>query len=452
MITFATLFLGLSLGVQPVEVLVTDDVARVELRLDGEPAATIEGPPWRVDCDFGDELAPRRLVAIAFDAAGAELGRAERRLNVPQAWAVADLLIEEGATPGSTTIDLRWESSTIAASPDSWTVTFDGKPIEVADPKRFALPPHDPDTVHFLRADLIFPGDVRAIAESVFGGGHGSAVATELTAIPTIPRGRRLQPADAARALRTAGGERLQVVAVDKGVADLVVVVDPSLPPALRETIDWRPREARSSGTLSIPGGTVTVTPRVPLDRSHRLQMVWPRARTEWRGGHSLELFPRSAVLSGDMLPPLRRDGPVEHGPVRLADAVAAAGLAAAEGNNRRAVVLLLGPRPVDGSRMSPEQVRRYLSRLRVPLAVWSLDPAAARKRTAWGEVVDVSSVAHMNRALKDLSKLLERQRVVWVEGQLLPQEVTSVDERALRLAGEVEVDSVATEEVVARP
>jgi hypothetical protein len=101
---------------------------------------------------------------------------------------------------------------------------------------------------------------------------------------------------------------------------------------------------------------------------------------------------------------------------------------------------------------MSPEQVRRYLSRLRVPLAVWSLDPAAARKRTAWGEVVDVSSVAHMNRALKDLSKLLERQRVVWVEGQLLPQEVTSVDERALRLAGEVEVEAVATEEVVARP
>jgi hypothetical protein len=41
---------------------------------------------------------------------------------------------------------------------------------------------------------------------------------------------------------------------------------------------------------------------------------------------------------------------------------------------------------------------------------------------------------------------------VVWVEGQLLPQEVTSVDERALRLAGEVEVEAVATEEVVARP
>lgn len=50
-ISFATLFLGLSLGVQPVEALVTDDVARVELRLAGavevEPVATEELMPGR---------------------------------------------------------------------------------------------------------------------------------------------------------------------------------------------------------------------------------------------------------------------------------------------------------------------------------------------------------------------------------------------------------------------
>lgn len=63
------------------ETLVAPSVARVELWLDGRRAATVAAPPFAAEVDLGRLPLPRRVEAVAFDAAGAELGRDETVVN-----------------------------------------------------------------------------------------------------------------------------------------------------------------------------------------------------------------------------------------------------------------------------------------------------------------------------------------------------------------------------------
>jgi hypothetical protein len=109
-------------------------------------------------------------------------------------------------------------------------------------------------------------------------------------------------------------------------------------------------------------------------------------------------------------------------GPDRLADAVAVAGLKAAELGHRRAVVLLLGAAPGDDpSQITRPQARRYLERLRVPFEVWSLGGEDAGP---WGRARDVSTLNKLALAVRALARDLDRQRIVWVDGVHLPQEI----------------------------
>ena len=71
-----------------------------------------------------------------------------------------------------------------------------------------------------------------------------------------------------------------------------------------------------------------------------------------------------------------------------------------------------------------------------MPLYVWAVGP---RKKTAafseWGEVETVTSLRDLQRAVRRVEKDLDRQRILWVDGRHLPQE--------LELAGDAKVESV---------
>jgi hypothetical protein len=112
----------------------------------------------------------------------------------------------------------------------------------------------------------------------------------------------------------------------------------------------------------------------------------------------------------------------------RLADAVAVAGVRAAREASPRVVVLVVDGSPEDASGQRPESVRRYLQLLRVPLRVWSTG-GTGRDLAVWGPVEDVSSRRKLRRAADRLEDLLERQWIVWVRGQHLPD--------SLRLTGD---------------
>src|SRR5512141_1829748 len=80
-LTFLTLFLGLVSGVRRVELAAGDNVAAVEVRLDGEVLDRLTSPPWSLNVDFGDPPKPHELSAVGLDKDGKEIAKALQKIN-----------------------------------------------------------------------------------------------------------------------------------------------------------------------------------------------------------------------------------------------------------------------------------------------------------------------------------------------------------------------------------
>ena len=183
MVTFLTLFLGLTTGIRPVEVAVGPGVAAVELRLDGRAVATLAQPPWRTPVDLGLEPEPHELLAIGRNAAGVEVVRARQMVNMSRPPAEAVLLLLPGSGGRTRRARLTWQSA-LGMPPERIAVTFDGQPVPLEPSREIALPDYVPEQVHFLRAELDFPDNLVASAEIIFGGHDVDEARAELTGIP----------------------------------------------------------------------------------------------------------------------------------------------------------------------------------------------------------------------------------------------------------------------------
>lgn len=415
MIEFATFFLGLVLGIHRVELVASPQVARVEILLDGRRAAEIFETPWRTSLDLGPALAPHELAAVAFDQKGREVGRVRQWLNLARPPAEAAIILTGGAGGKGRRARVAWEAAARAA-PRAWTVTLDGMTIDVPNPKEFDLPPYAPEQVHVLRVELDFDEGVNAVAEVLLGGGNRDATASELTAAPVLLEGKkRMPPVGALADVFSEGAERLHVVAVEEGPGEVLVVVDRSA------VFDLDRLQA---------GGLLNRRGRFGLGKQYRLRVVWPDPEERQRPpGPTYHVFPMSEDLTPDsggvlwQLTAVRRAYDISR--QRLAEAVGVAGISSTARGGRRAVVLILGSDPEDKSDFRPGEARRFLERLGVPLLVWSVAPAGADPRFgSWGEMADVSTLVHFGKAVEQLEDLLERERLVWVEGRHLPQNV----------------------------
>src|SRR6185436_445235 len=228
-IAFLTLFLGLTLGPQPIGLTVTGPVAAVELLLDGAPAGRIAGSPWKGQIDFGTSLVPHELVARALDSQGDEVARVEQWLNLPRSPAEVDILLENGAEARPAAARLTWQSLT-GEKPSAIGVTFDGKPLIMDTDGRIRLPAWDPETAHVLTAELRFSGVLTARRDVVFGGRWGEQISMELTAVPVrLLPGKKLPSPARMQGWFQAGGRPLTVAAVEEGPAQLLVVRDLAL-------------------------------------------------------------------------------------------------------------------------------------------------------------------------------------------------------------------------------
>ncbi len=420
MIAFATLFLGLMLGVRPVEVVVGQGVAAVELRLDGRRLGTIRGAPWVMECDFGPELAPQHLEAVALDAAGREVGRVSQWLNLPQERAVTSLALEPRQPGEPRVARLSWESIA-GAEPESVTASLDGQPLAVDDPKRIVLPEVDESQLHLLQVELQFEDWVSSGVDLTFGGAYADSVSTELTALPIAALGKTARPltAGSVQGWFLKDGEPLEVIAVEKGLAEVVVVM------------------ARPFPRFFAPGESAKTPKSLNLARDHRLRVVATVPKQSQGVAATFELFPTSPAYGrdfGNLYQLLTGFGrPAGTRPPRLNAAVAVAGLAAYRGRHRRAIVLVPGAER-EGSGLpgaediTPAQARRYLGRLRVPFVVWDPEAGSSPGAEAWGALAErrpVGSIKQLAAAWSDLAEELDRQWVVWLDGRHLPQEVT---------------------------
>jgi hypothetical protein len=416
-IAFVTLFLGLTLGVEPLEIRVTGPVHHVELRLDGTVVGVIAAPPWKTTIDFGRLLLPRRLTAVAMDASGRELASAEQTINVPRPSAETEILLERSGSGRPVKAHLLWQSFD-TDKPKAARLTLDGAPLALDTNLTADIANADMDRPHLLRARVESRDGTVAETEIAFGALEGQT-GRSLTGIPirVLRDGAALTPATAKQWLTTPNGAP-DVVGVEELPGDVIVVRDPSnLEAHGRLHLGW------FAGAMTRPlaeSSDAAVQHRKPQAR-----FVWPMATAAAKKlpTHIMPLTRPFEFQTADELKAALGNvaAPALMGRLSYADAVAVAGLRAAATQRLRAVVLLLGKRQRDQSELTPREARDYLRAIGVPLFVWSLAPGEAKE---WDDVTDVSSRTAFDRAFAALDESLQSQRIVWVNGDYLPGEV----------------------------
>lgn len=421
MITFLTLLAGLVAGAQSFEIAVSGPVARAELRLNGRPVDEAQGPPWTLRCDLGRELLPGHLEVVAFDADGRQLGRDEQWFNLPERRAEAAIVPVVDETGRVVAVDLTWTSPEFDR-PRSIVATLDGVPVPVSRSRRIELPELAADELHELTVDFRFPAGVTVKRQLTFGKGFAGDAVSGLTAVPVLLDGLdELPPVDQLDGWLAVDGTAVAAAAVERGGGRLVIVRDPEAEEVLVGLLEERRRAAKRGGRGGDSDGladdveirVLVAEPKAPRDRA-RATLLFPYSERGLPGPEG--------ILAAATAPKKRR---LLGQGLMLGDAVAIAGLRAAEGNLRRAVLLLLGPEREDFSRFDPPQVRRFLHDLHVPLVVWDASGPAAGAPEAWEAGREVRTVDDVIRATRRLRALMDRQRIVWVAGNHLPQSMS---------------------------
>lgn len=440
MLEFLTLFLGLVAGPYEVALRVDSRVEVVRLELDGHKVSELRIEPWETEVDFGSELLPRELVATAFDSEGVEIDRSVQQINVPRPPAELSLFLERQGEAPPTALRVNWESRR-GQPPVQMKVRLDGRLLATEFTERIPLPELDARHFHLLEVEVVFKSGLVARRTLGFGGPFMDEASSDLTAIAVeLEDSREPSPAQWASWLRK--GERgLKVVDVESGEAEAVFVVDRRARQAF-QNLRGVPRPgggSQASGVRETILKKVFTAAALTSDQSFRILI--PQARR--RPGRLLvnELFPITAPIGdqqGGVFWHVSADlgNAITDQPERLADAVAVAASQAATGNHRRAVVLVLGPGSKDHeSRFAASTVRSYLAALRVPFTVWYVGrPKHAPED--WGPSTAFGNLAGLEAATAELSGLLERQRIAWIEGSHLPSTVElSAEARGIRLA-----------------
>lgn len=413
MVSFATLVFGLVFGIVDIEVRAPETAEKVELLLNGESVAQLRRP-FSGAVDLGAAPMPEELVAIATDSSGREPGRCSQRINTPRANARARLVREPDDEKGRAVARLTW-SCPSNAPPGSVAVTLDGRTIPAADPERIVVPATGAGSPRLLRAVVECGRDVRAVAEIGVGRdrpdipSERTAVAVELDAGATLPA------ADGLAGWFAAESGPLRASAVEEAGLDVVFVCEPSAFGHLRRVFSKRAGQGRS-----------------PVKEDQQFRFLLPAgggapgsdALGGGSGGFSASTwFQRKWWAIGPTLAGLEVGDAFAPGQ-RISEAVALAGFAAAGRERRRAVVLLLGPAAQDVSELSPAAAAQFLAALNVPLFAWSVGPSPSPIEETWSVRRRVSTSAELRAALADLREDLLRQRIVWVEGTHLPQDV----------------------------
>jgi hypothetical protein len=450
-VVFTTLFLGLVTGPQVVELGVEGRPARIEISLDGAVVRTLTAAPWRAAVDFGADPVPRELIATAFDAKGVALESERQFVNLARPPAEIELLVERDQAGRPRFARVAWGNVAGRARP-AIEIRLDGTPLALDPEGRAALPPLETGPARVLSAEVRFSDAVVARRDVVLGGEYGDEDGSEGTALvlvaPAPPRG----PEALAGAL-SRGGAPVEVVAVERGPAQVLVVRAPSAALAARRLrgVSRRPSKFTPSfddGATSnriYSGDPQHLRFDLALGREDRIRILWPVATRSPGASLPTRLFDATRDYTAEdggllwMLTSISHPAPGEDRD-RIADAVAVAGLQAMAGGRRRAVILVLGDETRDRSFYLPTQARGYLAALRVPLFVWSLEEKPSELAREWGAVEDISSPAKLRRAVGALRKALDAQRVVWLPGLHLPTQIeltAAARARGLAWAGE---------------
>ncbi len=388
-VIFLSLFLGLITGTQSVELQVDTEVKSVRIELRGREVARLDKAPWLARVDFGSELTPGDLTAIAFDGEGHEVGRISQLINLSRPPAEMEIIIKsEGQQPVEAELVGRHR---LHKAPKTAKLLLDNTVVRVGRDFRARLPNVDWSHPHLVSAEVEFEDGEIAKGDVAIQAGFSGTAGSELAPMLVMTSGNK-QP-DSLDGCFSASGAPLRATAIENGDAFVVMVKDPATHPP--------------SADLRFDPGTA-------------LRILWPVPRPINAPGEPTAIaFPQSVnhgnvssvswLLSQRLSP---APSPTE--PRQFTDAVAVAAMSSLERGRRRAVILVVSKAP-DRSLYSPLVVRRYLDEVGVPLFVWSADRARPDLSAAWGWIDDISTTAGLQAAVGRLNDMLSRQRIVWV-------------------------------------
>ena len=414
MIHFLSFLVGLVVGVHPIEVAVTGPVTRVEIRLDGQGVSVLKGAPWRAEIDLGPKLKPALLEALAFDVDGHLIGRDRQWLNMPRPRAEAVLIPRLHTNGQIIGAHLQWNSAEFL-KPKKITFRLDGATLSHDLELSVDLSGADPSTLHVLDVEIRFPDHVSVREQMVFGKGYTGDLSLHLTALPIlVDDPDAFPPSGGLDGWFEAQGNAVEVADVEKGRAQLVIVRGSSVDDHLKalelkleKTAEEDRHDRLSDDVVFQVIGTIPTGG--PRGNAHLFPFSNPR--TVGRKGLADELEKA-------------RFGDLQFGLDRRADAVALAGLKAAAGNQRRAVLLILGLELDDASIHSAAEVRSFLEALRVPLVVFDVGGASPAAEQ-WRPVDEVVDPLRWRSSVEWLQEDLDSQRIVWLVGRYLPSDVT---------------------------
>jgi hypothetical protein len=385
-----TRLLQLVAGPQTIAVEAGPAVRSVRLIRDGETVATLREKPYVAQVDFGPELVPHALTAVAYDASGSEVARDTQAINLARNGAELAVLLERDEKTQQVTAHIR-PKHVGGARPVALAVTLDGKPVGSGRTLTVPLGAVDKTKIHTVSATVRFVDGLETTQDVVFGGVFGEERPSELTHIAVRQTGH------SGKCFKV-DDRTVAATAVEKGKATVFVVQDNGSPYSIRRALFL---QKATNNQFLMP--------------ETELIVVSPNARDVTADGGVVQLFEGKLYtghqgLAGIVL----RDIPkIEAAPV--ADAVGSTVMRALD-RGRRAVVLLVGAEPAkDTSVAAAANVRRYAARVGVPLHVWSLTGVTSELTAAWGEVEDVSVRYKLLRAVDNLREELDGQRVAWL-------------------------------------
>jgi hypothetical protein len=417
--------IGLVVGILPVLANLGAPTNEAQVLLDGRQVCALVATAPICNVDLGPELRVHVLDLVRRDARGQVVEQVRRWINRPGAQ--AEIYLNSDCPPQASecTASIGWGHPT-KLDPLAMTVTVNGEPVahELRRDIRFRVPK---DRAVAVGVDAIFPDGRRASQTRVFGGGYVGAAESTLQAVPiVVARGAKLPT--------TIGG--LPVRAVENAPQEVAFVVEPLALEALRGL--W----TQSRAEMIVPGAPVgeqvngelvgleAMTVVIPNENLNRFDMF------KFQGGRDVWL--RRLALGSDQLEGRR---------MRLADAVASAGMAVAGAPRTRAVVVVISGRHKDESQFSPAQVCRYLSEIMVPLFVWRVEKDAG---PGWPAGAKVTSRTVLD-AVKEVHAALKGQRIAWIESDTnLAVLRARALEGAFTIAGRVESFAPAEVEAAA--
>lgn len=384
---------GLLVGVIPIYVSLAPDESPAKLFLDGSEVCLLstESPSCRIN--LGGDVAVHRLELIGRARQGGP-PRVERWINRPGQ--EAELFLRIDKEPNALRVNVGWAHPE-KLSPREVRLQIAGaeRALKPGEPFVWQQPLREPS---ILLVEAVFPDGRRAQRSLVLQADFAEDTETSLSPIlvevePGIEVPRELL------------GYR--VVAVEEGDAVIGVVAHPTAVRVLADEI--------LAGSFAGSRRSQLLDSRIPFLR--QVVAIGATRQLPQRETIAKPSGGKGKRAAGIVTLPALLPFEERHEPRRFADAVALAAFRVGSWPGRRAVVLILDGQCVnDHSVFTVGNVTRYLEQLHVPLVIWS---AGAVNCPQWQPARDVSNLSRFDAALVELERVLRRQRLLWLQGEL---------------------------------